>query len=115
MRVIDFFPDELENFASYDESLKDWSWGFSLRVEDGFLSDISNSSIDSSSKPRPWLLVDNSNAQFLLDLDADEYDTITQALANMLTSIPASARTRTYSTRFKRSFLSCGVISQRGN
>lgn len=94
VRVINFFPDKLEDFAvgrvtsDYDvlsdhseseysedgQSLphsgtgsrrsKEWSWQFALRVEDASLAD------DANPKKRVWLLVDNSNAECLLGLDA---------------------------------------------
>jgi protection-of-telomeres protein 1 len=90
VRVVDFFPRKLEEFAvgrriteydmlsdysggeesDRDEDLgpfqvtrKKWEWRFALNVEDA-------SANFADSKVETWLMVDNEAAQMLLNLDA---------------------------------------------
>lgn len=103
-RVIDFFPDRLEDFtvgrvvSDYDilsdhesgtdsdagdeirglRQTKEWKWQFALKLEDGNVSD------DSKPKGKLWALVDHNDAQFLLGLDADKYGILTLIFALLL-------------------------------
>lgn len=87
VRVVDYFPEEIENFAvkirsnEIQISSKDgyiepsnsrtgyrWEWRFSFLLEDALVPEILN-------KDRIWVLVDNRAAQNLLAIEeeATEY------------------------------------------
>lgn len=86
VRVVDYFPDQIENFAipcseteidgSIDKSELDdnsisvknkWEWRFSLHLEDASNTKIQN-------KERVWVIVDNNAAQDLLNIEEDASD-----------------------------------------
>lgn len=73
VRVVDFFPPELELFAhhtadpAWDKRGKQdrWEWGFILLLEDAKLP-------DNTVSEKLRVVVSNDAAQFLLDMDARE-------------------------------------------
>lgn len=104
VRVIDYIPSQLENFAhpkrvsseyaalsdnedtdsdaatESDEAsrvIKQWEWRFYLRLEEA------NTSEDGKPKKSLWAVVDNQSAQMLLNLDATDLRNDDENLARL--------------------------------
>lgn len=84
VRVVDFYPPQLEDFAAPAQKLSDgtnvsedgmdidpsdWEWNFFLLVEDSVR--LKTTAKDRTGQ-QTWLHVSNMDAQYLLDLDACE-------------------------------------------
>ncbi|KAJ4306258.1 hypothetical protein N0V88_001056 [Collariella sp. IMI 366227] len=107
VRVVDFFPSSLEDFASsrkqtqYDmlsdnedhsdgQSSSDddrntrriWEWRFALQLEDAAAAET-NTKRYSTNPPRIWVFVDNFEAQSLTNLDAADLRRDTRTLGQL--------------------------------
>lgn len=87
VRVVDFYPPQLEDFAAPAQNLSDgtnvseddmdidssdwsdWEWNFFLLVEDSVRLKTTTNNREGQ---QTWLHVSNMDAQYLLDLDACE-------------------------------------------
>ncbi|PSK42871.1 hypothetical protein B9Z65_6825 [Elsinoe australis] len=82
VRVVDFYPPQLEDFAAIAQNLSDgtnvsedgmdidssdWEWNFFLLVEDSVRLKTTTKNREGQ---QTWLHVSNMDAQYLLDLDA---------------------------------------------